>query len=66
MAAKPDDLETLLCGRGGLDGPAGELGQHDPSAKLYELAANDNERRKRVGLWEQFLNGFPSFVECAN
>ncbi len=40
---KCDDLDSFLREHGGLDGLAGELGQHDPSAKLYELPANDHQ-----------------------
>lgn len=43
-------------GHGGIDGLAGELGQHDPNAKLYELAANENEPRTRAGLWWRLLS----------
>jgi hypothetical protein len=49
-----DDLYTLLRDRSGLDGLARELGQHDPAAVLYE-DANENEPRKRIGLWRRLL-----------
>jgi hypothetical protein len=34
-----DDLDALLRDHGGLEGLARELGQHDPAAVLYEVAA---------------------------
>lgn len=51
--SKPDDLHTLLYERGGLEGLARELGQHDPAARLYEPAANEN---KPVGLWRRLID----------
>ncbi len=56
---KPDDLDAILRAHGGLKGLAEQLGQTDPSAKAFELPANDNEPRMRLGLWRLMRGLFP-------
>jgi len=50
--SEQNHLDTLLREYGGLDGLARELGQHDPNARYWEPAANENAP---PSLWKQFL-----------
>ncbi len=58
---KRDDLDAILRDHGGLVGLARKLGQVDPNALLYEPAANENEPRERVGLWQWILSLWPDW-----
>jgi hypothetical protein len=45
---KPDDLDAILRGAGGIQGLAVQLGQGDPN-EFEPVAANENVPRERTG-----------------
>ena len=53
QCAGPNNLAAFLREHDGIEGLEDWLVQHDPNAKMFESAADDNRCRKRESLWGQ-------------